>query len=524
MANIEELLEQVRRSDPARRLGRVREAVGLVMESEGPPACLGELCLIFPAHSEEPLPAEVVGFRGSRLLLMAIGDTRRVAPGSRVLGMGRQLEVCVGEDLLGRVLNGLGEPLDGGRAAQAATRRRMPLENSPPNALHRAPITEPLGLGIRAMDACLTCGKGQRLGIFSAAGVGKSTLLGMAARGSRCDVNVIALVGERGREVRDFIDHSLGPEGLARSVVVVATSDQPPLVRIKCAQVATAIAEFFRDLGRDVLLMMDSVTRVAWAMREVGLAVGEPPTRSGYTPSVFASLPRLTERAGMGCATGDPPSADHAAPAAGSITGLYSVLVEGDDLDDPVADTVRGILDGHVVLSRRLASQGQYPAIDVVHSVSRLMPRIMPVRQRRLAEEVRELLAAHREAEDLVNLGAYEHGSNPLLDRALALRPSLTAFLRQDLGEMTPLEESWRLLGEILDRPTAGGRGVPVNRDRAAAARGSAATAIAAQPSGSLRPGGPPPRVSGWRGPSAVTSQEADAHLPSGPGQEEQAP
>jgi flagellum-specific ATP synthase/type III secretion protein N (ATPase) len=270
----------------------------------------------------------------------------------------------------------------------------------------------------------------------------------MIARNAQCDVNVIALAGERGREVREFIDQNLGPEGLARSVVVVATSDQPPLVRIKCAQVATAIAEYFRDLGRDVLLMMDSVTRVAWAMREVGLAVGEPPTRSGYTPSVFANLPRLMERAGMGAADGS----GHA----GSITGLYSVLVEGDDMDDPIADTVRGILDGHIVLSRRLAAQGHYPAVDVVNSVSRLMPQIVPDHQRKMAEEVRELLAAYKEAEDLINLGAYQHGSNPLLDRALALRSSLIAFLRQEIKEVTPLAESWRLLAEILHPSSAG--------------------------------------------------------------------
>jgi flagellum-specific ATP synthase len=483
MVSVEHLLEQVRKSELARRLGRVREAVGLVLESEGPPARLGELCLIFPTQDEEPLHAEVVGFRGNRLLLMAIGDTRRVGPGSRVLATGRQVEVKVSQELLGRVVNGLGRPIDDGPPIQGeddplrvlpplsgrgtgsrATAvneshgspqpsalhpaRWLPLDNSPPHPLSRAPICEPLPLGIRAIDACLTCGKGQRLGIFSAAGVGKSTLLGMIARNAQCDVNVIALAGERGREVREFIDQNLGPEGLARSVVVVATSDQPPLVRIKCAQVATAIAEYFRDLGRDVLLMMDSVTRVAWAMREVGLAVGEPPTRSGYTPSVFANLPRLMERAGMGAADGS----GHA----GSITGLYSVLVEGDDMDDPIADTVRGILDGHIVLSRRLAAQGHYPAVDVVNSVSRLMPQIVPDHQRKMAEEVRELLAAYKEAEDLINLGAYQHGSNPLLDRALALRSSLIAFLRQEIKEVTPLAESWRLLAEILHPSSAG--------------------------------------------------------------------
>jgi flagellum-specific ATP synthase len=447
--SLEQLLEAVRVTDPARRVGRVRQAVGLIVESDGPPARLGELCLLYPAQGEKPILAEAVGFRGSRLLLMAIGDTRQVGLGSRVVATGRQMEVGVSEELLGRVLDGLGEPLDGRPAPRPEA--FWPLDQAPPHPLARRPISEPLALGIRAIDACLTCAKGQRLGIFSGAGVGKSTLLGMIARHTRADVNVIALVGERGREVGEFLTQTLGPEGLARSVVVVATSDQPPLVRIKCAQVATAIAEFFRARGREVLLMMDSITRVAWAMREVGLAVGEPPTRSGYTPSVFAALPRLMERAGMG--------------PQGSITGLYAVLVEGDDLDDPIADLVRGILDGHIVLSRRLAAQGHYPAIDILQSVSRLMPQVVPEAVRHRAEELRSLLAAYQEAEDLINLGAYQPGSNPRVDRALALHEALAAFLRQDINECTPLEESWRRLGEILATGERGEVSGPTSRE-----------------------------------------------------------
>ncbi len=428
------IIQQLRQAEPARRVGRVREAVGLVVESEGPPARLGELCLIYPSSDEAPLQAEVVGFRGNRLLLMAIGETRRIGLGSKVYATGRQLEVGVGDALLGRVLDGLGNPIDGG--PQISYEAFRPLDGPPPSPLSRPIISEPLSLGIRAIDACLTCGKGQRIGIFSAAGVGKSTLLAMIARNAQCDVNVIALVGERGREVREFIENTLGEAGLSRSVVVVATSDQPPLIRIKCAQTATAIAEYFRDKGRDVLLLMDSVTRVAWAMREVGLAIGEPPTRSGYTPSVFAALPRLMERAGMS--------------QTGSITGFYAVLVEADNMDDPVADTVRGILDGHIILSRRLASQGHYPPIDIVASISRVMPQVVPEEQVRRAEEVRELLSAYAEAEDLINLGAYEHGSNPRIDRAIALRDELLRFLQQHMNEATPLEESWRRLAQLL--------------------------------------------------------------------------
>ncbi len=428
------LLSRLRGLDAIRRVGRVRQAVGLVIESDGPPARIGELCLIYPADDAPPIKAEVVGFRENRLLMMAIGETAEIGLGSRVVATGRSLDVPVGLNLLGRILNGLGQPIDGGPPIRPSA--HYPLDNDPPDPLSRPPITQPLELGIRAIDACLTCGRGQRLGIFSAAGVGKSTLLGMIARNTRADVSVIALVGERGREVREFIEQCLGPEGLARSVVVVATSDQPPLMRIKCAQVATAIAEYFRDLGNDVLLMMDSITRVAWAIREVGLAIGEPPTRSGYTPTVFAFLPRLIERAGTA--------------QSGSITGLYTVLVEGDDLDDPIADLARGVLDGHIVLSRKLAAQGHYPAIDILQSVSRLMPQIVPDDHRRRAEQLRDLLAAYDEAEDLINLGAYQHGSNPRIDRAIRLRSQILSFLRQEIRDYTPMPESWNQLAQIL--------------------------------------------------------------------------
>jgi len=455
---VEGIIERIRSAETTRRIGRVREAVGLVLKSDGPPARLGELCFIYPVDEEgEAMPAEVVGFSGSQLMLMAIGETKEIGLGSKVVASGRQIEVGVSRELLGRVLDGLGRPIDGGPEVEPEA--FYALDNTPPEPLKRKAITEPLELGIRAIDGCLTCGKGQRMGIFSAAGVGKSTLLGMIARHTRADVNVIALVGERGREVGEFIEQNLGAEGLARSVVVVATSDQPPLVRIKCAQVATAIAEYFRDQGMDVLLMMDSVTRVAWAMREVGLAVGEPPTRSGYTPSVFAALPRLMERAGMG--------------EKGSITGLYAVLVEGDDMDDPVADTVRGILDGHIVLSRELAARGHYPAIDVLRSISRLMRSVVPEEHRRRAEELRGLLAAYAEAEDLINLGAYQSGSNPRIDRALELRDQIEEFLCQRVDEYTPMGESWAWMGRILqsreeERAEAGAGAVNVAAEQAA--------------------------------------------------------
>lgn len=419
MTVVSELRHGLKTLETMRLIGRVTRSVGLIVESSGPPARLGDLCEV-RSPGRPPMLAEVVGFRDSSLQMMALGATESIAMGSEVVAAG-SFSLRPDGAWLGRVLDGLGRPLDGRPLPQGVA--PWPVHAAPPSPLKRQRIVEPLPLGVRALDGLLTCGRGQRLGIFAGAGVGKSTLLGMIARAARADVNVIALIGERGREVREFIERDLGPEGLARSVVVVATSDEPPLVRLKGAYVATAVAEYFRDQGRDVLLMMDSVTRFAWAQREVGLASGEPPTRNGYTPSVFAALPRLLERAGC---------ADR-----GSITGLYTVLAEGDDLADPAADAARSILDGHVVLSRQLAGKGHYPAIDVLASVSRLMPEVTTPEHRAAAQKLREALTHYREAEDLINLGAYVAGSNPQVDEAIALQPAVTAFLRQNTHEQS---------------------------------------------------------------------------------------
>ncbi|MFN8109647.1 MAG: FliI/YscN family ATPase [Thermoleophilia bacterium] len=413
---------RVRACDPYRLNGRVSELIGLVVESRGPAASVGERCSILtPGHRTggRALDAEVVGFRSGRTLLMPLGDPAGIGPGQTVVAAGSALQVAVGESLLGRVLDGLGRPFDDG--PPIAAERRMSIEAFPPPPMSRPPIGTPVALGVRSLDGLNPCGLGQRLGIFAGSGVGKSTILGMMARHTSADVNVIALIGERGREVREFMERDLGPEGLARSVVVVATSDQPALVRIKAAFVATAIAEFFRDRGNDVLLMMDSVTRLAMAQREVGLAIGEPPATRGYTPSVFAMLPRLLERAGTS--------------ARGTITGLYTVLVEGDDMNEPVADAVRGILDGHIVLSRALAHRGHYPAVDILQSVSRLTGQLLTPDERAAAGRLRELMAAHHRAEDLIAIGAYVPGSDPRVDEARAKHHRIEAFLRQTVDE-----------------------------------------------------------------------------------------
>jgi len=411
--------------------GRVTDVIGLVVEASGPGAPVGSLCHIV-GPGQGAIPAEVVGFRTGRVLLMPLGDLAGVAPGSRVVLVRERPLVRVGDAVLGRVLDGLGRPLDGrGRVDFEA---ESPLYGQRLNPLDRRPIREPLDLGIRAVNGLLTCGRGQRLGIFSGSGVGKSALLGMMARYTRAEVNVIALVGERGREVREFVERDLG-DGLGRSVVVAATSDQPPLVRIRGAFLATTIAEHFRDRGCDVLLMMDSLTRVAMAQREVGLSVGEPPSARGYTPSVFALLPRLLERAGRG--------------PEGSITGLYTVLVEGDDMNEPIADTARSLLDGHVVLSRRLASEGHYPAIDVLGSVSRVMLDVVPAEHQARAQRVRAWLATFRDAEDLINIGAYAPGASAAIDEAVARLPAITGFLRQPLDEPATLAEAAAALGAL---------------------------------------------------------------------------
>jgi FliI/YscN family ATPase len=406
----------VRRTEPLPLCGRVVRTIGLIVESDGPRAKVGELCFLTRA-GEPSLPMEVVGFRDGHLLTVPLGGTAGIRPGDRLVARGTVASVAVGDALLGRVVDGLGRPLDGGGPISSNT--EYPLQPAPINPLARDPITAPISTGVRAIDGLMTCGRGQRLGVFGGSGVGKSTLLGMMARGTEADVSVIALIGERGREVRSFLEHDLGPEGLKRAVVVVSTSDSPALMRLRAAYAATSIAEYFRDQGRNVLLMMDSVTRFAMAQREVGLAAGEPPTAKGYPPSVFALLPGLLERAGN-------------LAGRGGITGLYTVLVEGDDHNEPVADAVRAILDGHIVLSRELGAKNHYPAIDVLSSVSRTMPDVTHVEHRLKAGQLREWMSAIRETEDLVSVGAYVAGSNPRVDEALARRDRINDFLRQN--------------------------------------------------------------------------------------------
>jgi flagellum-specific ATP synthase len=400
----------------------------VVIESHGPAMSVGEICEIRYKNLEDPVIAEVVGFRDNKVLLMPLGELGGIGAGAEVKALGRPLSVELSPDLLGRILDGLGRPIDGG--GEIIPERRAPTVAAPPDPLARPRVTEALALGIRAIDALLTCGKGQRVGIFSGSGVGKSTVLGMIARNTAADVNVIALVGERGKEVRDFIDRDLGADGLKRSVVVVATSDQPALIRIKAALVATTIAEYFRDQGLDVIFMMDSVTRFAMAQREVGLAIGEPTTTRGYTPSVFAQLPKLLERAGTS--------------STGTITGLYAVLVDGDDMTEPISDACRAILDGHIVLSRALASANHYPAIDVLQSISRVMPDVTDASHQSAASAVRSILATYKEAEDLINIGAYVAGSNPRIDLAIAKIESIRHFLRQGIRESSSYEEALR--------------------------------------------------------------------------------
>ena len=432
-ATFSKYIERARKSDPIEIYGRVQKVVGLVIESSGPTSKIGDLCEVF-SDDRPVISAEVVGFRGNHVLLMPLGEMTGVQVGCMVRSTGACHRVPAGNNLLGRVVDGLGAPIDG---MALSTQFTYPILNSPPDALQRTIINRALPLGVRAIDAMLTCGVGQRVGIFSGSGVGKSTLLGMVARNANSDVNVIALVGERGREVREFIENDLGEEGLRRSVIVVATSDQPAMVRIKAAFTATAIAESFRDTGANVLLMMDSVTRFAMAQREVGLAIGEPPSTKGYTPSVFAILPKLMERAG---------NSDK-----GSITALYTILVEGDDTNEPIADTSRSILDGHIVLDRKLSNSGHYPPVDVMSSLSRVMNMVVPQEQVIRANRVRELIAAYRDVEDLVSIGAYQAGSNPLADEAIAKWPKINKFLRQDKYERADMRESIQALAELAN-------------------------------------------------------------------------
>jgi FliI/YscN family ATPase len=420
-------VDRVNGCEPAPVMGEVTRVTGLLVESNGPRVRVGEVCELRSAHDAAPLPVEVVGFRDGRLLTVPLGDTAGIRPGDRIVARGGTLSIPVGVRLMGRVIDGLGRPIDG--LGPLHVSESAPLKPASLNPLARSPIAEPLGTGVRAVDALLTCGRGQRIGLFGGSGVGKSTLLGMMARGTQADVVVLALVGERGREVRAFLERELGPQGLERSVVVVSTSDSPPLLRLRAAYSATAIAEHFRAMGRNVLLMMDSVTRFAMAQREVGLAAGEPPTAKGYPPSVFALLPGLLERAGN-------------LRSGGSITAVYSVLVEGDDTNEPIADAVRGILDGHIVLSRDLAARNHYPAIDILQSISRTMPDVTSPPHRTKAGKVREWLATLRDSDDLVSVGAYAPGSNPRIDEALGKRQVIEGFLRQPAESATALGDA----------------------------------------------------------------------------------
>ncbi len=418
--------DAIKNLNPLLKSGRISKVVGLSLESLGPKAPIGEVCVLKNKAGKIVNRAEIVGFRDNRIISMVLGELTEISPGMEISGTGEALSINLDDKLLGRILNGLGEPIDGKPALKSVHRRSV--YASPPNPLLRRRITEPISTGIRAIDGMLTFGKGQRVGIFAGSGVGKSTLLGMIARNTNADINVISLIGERGREVREFIEKDLGEEGLSRSVVVVATSDMPALVRIKAALTATTIAEYFRDRGMDVMLMMDSVTRLAMAQREVGLTVGEPPTSKGYTPSVFSLMQKTMERAG----TSD----------VGSITGLYTVLVEGDDFNEPISDTARGILDGHVILSRKIASTGHYPAIDILESISRLRKEVISPEHNIAAYELQSIMAAYRGAEDLISVGAYQKGTNPKIDRAIRLNDLINFFLRQKTDEFIDFDQT----------------------------------------------------------------------------------
>lgn len=429
--------DEIDHAKPFHIKGRVKEVIGLVVRAVVPETWIGELCLIHSPRSSVPVKAEVVGFQGGDVLLMPLGDLINVGPESDVVSTGKCLTVKVGDNLLGRVLNGLGEPMDTRTMGALRCDEEYPVYSHPPDPLCRQLVTRPMALGIRAIDSLLTCGEGQRIGLFAAAGVGKSTLLGMIARNTEAEVNVITLVGERGREVREFLERDLGPEGLKRSVVVCATSNEPSLVRLKTAYVGTTIAEYFRDRGKKVMLMMDSVTRFARAQREVGLACGEPPARAGYTPSVFAELARLLERSG---------NSDK-----GSITAFYTVLVAGDDMNEPVADEVLSILDGHIILSRELAAQNHYPAISTLESVSRVMNAVISPEHQRIAARTREVLATYEKNKDLILIGAYEQGTDAKVDYAIDRVPHVNAFLRQGTLERSEFTQAVAQLKKVFE-------------------------------------------------------------------------
>ncbi|MET4559184.1 flagellar protein export ATPase FliI [Lysinibacillus parviboronicapiens] len=437
-----QLIEQIPNIPTFKKFGRVTRVVGLMIESQGPDSSIGDVCKIHVETSKnghQIILAEVVGFKDEIVVLMPFTSLREISIGCLVEGTGAPLEVRVGPELIGKVLDSMGNPIDGTLLPKGLM--TVPTEQDPPNPLTRPPIDERLEVGVKAIDGMLTVGNGQRVGIFAGSGVGKSTLLGMIARNTQADLNVIALVGERGREVREFIERDLGQEGLSRSIVVAATSDQPALMRIKGAFTATAIAEYFRNRGLNVMLMMDSVTRVAMAQREIGLATGEPPAQKGYTPSVFAILPKLLERTGTN--------------EKGSITAFYTVLVDGDDMNEPIADTVRGILDGHIVLDRNLANKGQYPAINVLKSVSRLMNHVAEPEHKKAAERLRELYYTYDKSEDLINIGAYKRGTSQEIDEAIHYEPLITAYLKQGYLDKVTLEES---MNELITLSNGGGK------------------------------------------------------------------
>ena len=418
-----------------KKLGKVVNVVGLTIESAGPDAKLGDLCHVFPVNSDKPIRAEVVGFKEGKTLLMPFEVTEGIGLGCRVENQGYPLGICVGDFLLGKALDGLGQPLDGSSLPEDGL--NYPVEAACPDPLSRKIICDVLPLGVRAVDGLITIGKGQRIGIFAGSGVGKSTLMGMFARNTRADINVIALIGERGREVREFIEHDLGEEGMKRSVLVIATSDKPALERKKAAQTATAIAEYFRDQGKDVLLMMDSLTRFSMAQREIGLASGEPPVTRGYPPSIYAEMPKLLERAG--CAE------------QGSITGLYTVLVDGDDFNEPITDTARSILDGHIMLNRKLAHKNHYPAIDILQSISRCMSAIATKEHKKAAGKLKNAMATYNDAEDLINIGAYKKGSNPDIDYAMEKIRPINEFLLQQTDEKVSFEDTIRGLEALFE-------------------------------------------------------------------------
>ena len=436
MIDLSKYKNTLEKTNSFKEIGQVTHIIGLVIEADGPSSSIGDLCYIYPKMNETPVWAEVVGFKEDKVLLMPLGEMEGLKPGSTVINSGGAIKVKVGSELLGRVLDGLGNPLD--EFGTLKTNKFRSSKAQKINPLTKIKVRDPLEMGVKAIDSLITIGKGQRVGIMAGSGVGKRTLLGMLARNSKADMNVIALIGERGREVSEFIENSLGTEGLSKSVVVVATSDQPSLVKIKAAHVATSIAEYFRDSGRDVLFMLDSVTRIAMAQREVGLAIGEPPATRGYTPSVFALMPKLLERSG---------NSDK-----GTMTGLYTVLVEGDDFNEPVSDTVRGILDGHILLSRQLAQKNHFPAIDVLGSISRVMIDVTEKEQMEAAGKIRDLLATYEKNVDLINIGAYIKGSDPKIDRSIALNEEINSFLKQSIKEKLDFTETVNKLIEISNK------------------------------------------------------------------------